>query len=74
MDISCVGGSALRVLPHHQPAPELEEASCIVTNVGKALAKVLILFIIRESTQERSLTSAVNVGRALVSTPPSQLT
>lgn len=38
------------------PAPELHKAN--VMNVGKALAEVLTSFGIRESTQERRLTSA----------------
>lgn len=41
------------------------------SSVGKALAEVLTSFGIKESIQERSLTSAANVGKASVSTATS---
>lgn len=54
---------------HYHPAPELQKKLLNVTNMGKALAEILVLFSFKEATQERSLTSPVNVEKASVSTP-----
>lgn len=59
--------TALRILPTSHPLNWKKLLN--VMNVGKALAEDLILFGIKEFTQERSLTSAVCVGKALVSAP-----
>lgn len=69
--ISSVGKTALRVciLPTSQHSNWKKYLN--VQNVGKPLAEVLTLFGIRESTQARSLTSAVSAGKALVSAPTS---
>lgn len=62
-----------RECSHRQPAPELEK-SFKCHKMGENFSRVSYLVGFRESTEVRSLKSAVNVGKASVSTQTSGLT